>query len=137
VALSFLVDTSVLTRLGRSEVRFVVEPLAAAGELVRASICDLEVGYSARNADEWDRLVGALDAFARVETTAAHLRRALQVQRLLAQRSQRGRKIPDLLIAAAAEQLDVLVLHYDADFDVIASVTGQRCQWVVPAGSVP
>ncbi|MGI8730133.1 MAG: PIN domain-containing protein, partial [Solirubrobacteraceae bacterium] len=73
----------------------------------------------------------------RVETTAAHLRRALQVQRLLAQRSQRGRKIPDLLIAAAAEQLDVVVLHYDADFDVIASVTGQRCQWVVPAGSVP
>jgi hypothetical protein len=29
------------------------------------------------------------------------------------------------------------VLHYDADFDLIASVTGQRCQWVVPAGSVP
>lgn len=137
MALSFLVDTSVLKRLGRSEVRFVVEPLAAGGELGRASICDLEVGYSARNADEWDRLVGALDAFARVETTAAHLRRALQVQRLLAQRSQRGRKIPDLLIAAAAEQLEVVVLHYDADFDVIASVTGQRCQWVVPAGSVP
>jgi predicted nucleic acid-binding protein len=137
VALSFLVDTSVLKRLGRSEVRFVVEPLAAGGELGRTSICDLEVGYSARNADEWDRLVGALDAFARVETTAAHLRRALQVQRLLAQRSQRGRKIPDLLIAAAAEQLEVVVLHYDADFDVIASVTGQRCQWVVPAGSVP
>jgi hypothetical protein len=47
------------------------------------------------------------------------------VQRLLAQRSQRGRKIPDLLIAAAAEALAVAVLHYDADFDLIASVTGQ------------
>jgi predicted nucleic acid-binding protein len=136
VALSFILDTSVLTRLGRSEVRSVVEPLAAAGQLGRPSICDLEVGYSARNADEWDRLVGALDAFDRVETTAAHVRRALQVQRLLAKRSQRGRKIPDLLIAAAAEQLDVPVLHYDADFDAISAVTGQRCQWVVPAGSV-
>ncbi len=136
MALSFLLDTSVLKRLGRSEVRSVVEPLAAAGQLGRPRICDLEVGYSARNADEWDRLVGALDAFDRVETTAAHLSRALQVQRLLAQRSQRGRKIPDLLIAAAAEQLNVAVLHYDADFDVIASLTGQRCQWVVPAGSV-
>jgi predicted nucleic acid-binding protein len=136
VALRFLLDTSVVKRLGRSEVRQVVEPLAIAGELARASICDLEVGYSARNAEEWDQLVGALDAFELVDSTAAHQRRALQVQRLLAQRSQRGRKIPDLLIAAAAEELGVAVLHYDADFDLIASVTGQRCQWVVPCGSV-
>ena len=136
MALSFLLDTSVLKRLGQSGVRAVIEPLAATGQLARLSICDLEVGYSARNADEWDRLLAALDAFERVETTAAHLRRALQVQRLLTERSQRGRKIPDLLVAAAGEQLDVAVLHYDADFDAIASVTGQRCQWVVPADSV-
>jgi predicted nucleic acid-binding protein len=136
VALSFLVDTSVITRLGRNPVRDVVEPLAAAGRLGRAAISDLEVGYSARNAEEWDRLMQALDAFHRVETTAGHVRRALRVQRLLAQRSQWGRKIPDLLIAAAAEELDVAVLHYDADFELIASVTGQRGQWVVPAGSV-
>ncbi len=136
MALTALVDTSVLTRLGRAEVREVIEPLAAAGRLGRASICDLEVGYSARNSDEWDRLVEALDAFGAVETTASHVRRALQVQRLLAQQSQRGRKIPDLLIAAAAEALDIAVLHYDGDFDLIAAVTGQRCTWVVPAGSV-
>ncbi len=137
MALTLLLDTSVLKRLGQPAVRAVVEPLAAAAELGRASICDLEVGYSARNAEEWDLLVGALGAFVRVETTAEHLRRALQVQRLLAERSQRGRKIPDLLIAAAAEQLDLTVLHYDGDFDAIAAVTGQRCEWVVPAGSVP
>ncbi|HEX4660561.1 MAG TPA: PIN domain nuclease [Streptosporangiaceae bacterium] len=137
MALNFLVDTSVVKRLGSAQVRAVVEPLAAAGELGRPSICDLEVGYSARNAKEWDQLVGALDAFVAVDTSAAHLRRALQVQRLLAERSQRGRKIPDLLVAAAAEELEVVVLHYDADFDLIASVTGQRCQWVVRAGSIP
>jgi predicted nucleic acid-binding protein len=139
MALRFLIDTSVIKRLGRVEVRAVVEPLATAGELARPSICGLEVGYSARNAEEWDRLVDALDAldaFESVETSASHVRRALQVRRLLAHRSQRGRKIPDLLIAAAAEELNVAVLHYDADFDLIASVTGQPCQWVVPAGSV-
>lgn len=134
--MKYLVDTSVLKRLSRVEVRAVIEPLAVSGQLGRPRICDLEVGYSARNADEWDPLVGALDAFDAVETTAAHLRRALQVQRLLAQRSQRGRKIPDLLVAAAAEELDVAVLHYDADFDLITSVTGQRSHWVVPAGTV-
>jgi len=137
MALRYLVDTSVGKRLAQSQVRTVVEPLAAAGELGRPGICDLEVGYSARNAAEWDRLVTALDAFTAVETTAAHVARALEVQRLLAARSQRGRKIPDLLIAAAAEELGIAVLHYDADFDLIASATGQRCQWVVPAGSVP
>jgi predicted nucleic acid-binding protein len=136
VALTHLVDTSVLKRLGRREVRGVIEPLAVRGQLGRPRICDLEIGYSARNAEEWDQLVGALEAFDAVETTAAHLGRTLQVQRLLAERSQRGRKIPDLLVAAAAEGLDVAVLHYDADFDLIASVTGLRCQWVVPPGTV-
>ena len=136
MALTFLLDTSVVKRLGNPRVREVVEPLAGAGELARPHICDLEVGYSARNADEWDRLVGALNAFGSVDTSAAHVRRALQVQRALAHRSQRGRKIPDLLVAAAAEELGLAVLHYDADFDLIASVTGQRCQWVVPAGTV-
>lgn len=136
MALTFLVDTSVLKRLGRPQVRKVIEPLAASGRLGRAGICDLEVGYSARTVDEWDELVGALGAFDQVDTTAAHVRRALQVQRLLAQRSQRGRKIPDLLVAAAAEALNVAVLHYDGDFDLIAMTTGQPCSWVVPAGSV-
>jgi predicted nucleic acid-binding protein len=136
VALTYLLDTSVVKRLGRPQVREIVEPLAAAGQLGRPGICDLEVGYSARNAEEWDQLVHALDAFDPVATTTAHIRRALQVQRLLAQHSQRGRKIPDLLVAAAAEELDVPVLHYDADFDLIASVTGQPTQWIVPAGTV-
>jgi predicted nucleic acid-binding protein len=136
VALSFLIDTSVLKRLGQPEVRVAVEPLAAAGVVGRPRLCDLEVGYSARNAEEWDRLVGALEIFGAVDLSAAHVHRARQVQRLLAQRSQRGRKVPDLLIAAAAEELGIAVLHYDADFDLIASVTGQRCRWVVPAGSV-
>ena len=136
MALTFVVDTSVLKRLHRPEIRRVVEPLALEGALGRASICDLEIGYSARNVDEWDRLIGALEAFTMVETSAEHVRRALQVQRLLARDSQRGRKIPDLLIAAAAEDADATVLHYDADFDRIAAVTGQPCQWVVPAGTV-
>lgn len=136
MALAFLVDTSVIKRLDVAEVRTVVEPLAIAGELGRPAICDLEVGYSARTVREWDKLVGALGIFVPVETTSAHVRRALQVQRLLSARSQRGRKIPDLLVAAAAEELNVGVLHYDADFDLIASVTGQPCKWVVPAGSV-
>jgi predicted nucleic acid-binding protein len=136
VALTHLIDTSVLKRLANPAVRAVVEPLADAGRVARAGIADLQVGYSAQNGREWDQLMAALDAFALIETTADHVDRARRVQRLLATRSQRGRKVPDLLIAAAAEAAHLTVLHYDQDFDKIAKVTGQPCEWVVPAGSV-
>jgi predicted nucleic acid-binding protein len=136
VALTYLVDSSVLTRLSRPMIRETIEPMVERGELARAGISDLEIGYSARTAEEWDQLADALEAFELVETTADHVRRSRQVQRLLASKHQRGRKIPDLLIAAAAEARGLSVLHYDADFDRIAAVTGQPCQWVLPAGSV-
>jgi predicted nucleic acid-binding protein len=136
VALTHLVDTSVLTRLRHSTVHTALEPLAAGGQVARAGISDLEVGFFARNLREWTQLAAALAAFPLIETDAAHLRRARQVQRLLASRGLRGRKIPDLLVAAAAEESGLAVLHYDADFDVIARVTGQPCEWVLPAGTV-
>ena len=136
MALTHLVDTSVLTRLREPAIRETIEPRAERGELARAGISDLEIGYSARSAAEWDELAEALDVFELIETTADHVRRARQVERLLAAKHQRGRKIPDLLVAAAAEARDLGVLHYDADFDRIAAVTGQECEWVVPAGSV-
>jgi predicted nucleic acid-binding protein len=136
VALTHLLDSSVLTRLHHAAVRNAIETPAERGELGRAGISDLEIGYSARDAAEWDRLEEALRAFELVETTSGHVQRAKQVQRMLAAKHQRGRKVPDLLIAATAEFRSLIVLHYDADFDRIAAVTGQSCEWVVPAGSV-
>lgn len=136
MALTHLLDTSVLTRLRHAPVRDVVEPLAGAGRAARAGISDLEIGFSARNAPEWDQLTSALSAFALIETTARHIHRARAVQRLLASTSQRGRKIPDLLVAAAAEDAGLTVLHYDTDVDIIAAVTGQPSEWVAPPGSM-
>ncbi len=136
MALTHLVDTSVITRLDRPDVRDAIQPKAERGELARAGISDLEVGYSARSAPEWDRLADALQLFDLVETTGEHVRRARQVQRLLASKRKRGRKVPDLLIAAAAEAEGLTVLHYDADFDRIAAVTGQPTEWVAPPGTV-
>ena len=64
------------------------------------------------------------------------LDRAVSIQDALAERSQqRGAKIADLLIAAAAEAAGLVVLHYDHDFDVIAEITGQPTEWIVPAGT--
>ncbi len=136
MALTHLLDTSVLTRLSQNSIREVVEPMASSGRAARAGITDLEIGFSAQNAHEWDTLAHSLSELELVETTAEHMRRARQTQRMLADRGLQGRKIPDLLIAAAAEQEQLTLLHYDSDFDHIATVTGLRCEWVVPRGSV-
>lgn len=65
------------------------------------------------------------------------LARAVNVQDALANRSQHGgAKIADLLIAATADAAGLVVLHYDRDYDLIAQVTGQPTEWIVPAGSV-
>lgn len=136
MALTHLVDTSVLTRMADVMVRDVVEPLAHLGGIARAGVTDLEIGFSARNEREWDRLLGALMPFQLIETSADDLRRARQVHRALAASGKRGRKVPDLLVAAAAERRGLRLLHYDRDFDLIAQVTGQHCEWVVAPGSV-
>jgi hypothetical protein len=43
--------------------------------------------------------------------------------------------IPDLLIAATAERFTLTVLHYDRGYERIAEITGQRTEWVIPAGT--
>lgn len=134
--MKYMLDTSVVKRVSSDHVRAVLRTLALAGEIGRTSMVDLEVGYSARNGDEWSGLIGVLDSFPLVSFTQSHFERALQVQAMLASRSQRGRKIPDLLVAAVAEEMGATVLHYDSDFDIISSVTGQHTEWVVPAGTV-
>jgi predicted nucleic acid-binding protein len=45
-------------------------------------------------------------------------------------------KLPDLLIAAAAELAELPVCHYDVNFDLIAEVTGQPVRAIAPLGSL-
>jgi predicted nucleic acid-binding protein len=72
-----------------------------------------------------------------VPMTQQTLDRAVAVQDALAEQSQqRGAKIADLLIAAAAEAAGLVVLHYDHGFDLIAEITGQPTEWILPAGTV-
>lgn len=135
MALKYLVDTSVLTRLSKPAVAARLIELEPTG-IARAPITDLEIGFSARNGAEWDTLMEAVAAFAEVELAMTHVDRARRVQRLLANAGLKGRKIPDLLVAAVAEAEGLVVLHHDADFDHIASVTGQPVEWVVAPGSI-
>ena len=135
---TFLADKSALTRREtRPEVREVLEPLLISGEIATCGIVDLELLYSARDRPTYRALVEALRGMPRVAVEDAVVSRALEVQAMLAERSQhRAVPLPDLLVAACAERAGLTVLHYDADFDRIAELTGQASQWIVPRGSV-
>lgn len=88
----------------------------------------LEVGYSARTADEHRRAFAGppLRSMPVEHLTPSIEDRAVEVQGLLADCGQhRAPSIPDLLVAAAAELAQLTVLHVDKDFDLIADVTGQ------------
>lgn len=134
----YLADKSALTRREtRPEVRDVVEPLVLAGRIATCGIVDLELLYSATDPAIYAELAVALRAMPRVPVTEVVVDRAIEVQGQLAMTSQhRSVPLPDLLIAACAESAGLTVLHYDADYDRIAGVTGQSVQWVVPRGSV-
>ena len=48
----------------------------------------------------------------------------------------RNFRLPDLIIAAAAECNGATVLHYDADYERIAKITQQPTEWVADMGSL-
>jgi hypothetical protein len=122
-------DKAVARRLG---------PMIEAGLVGTCGVIELEVGFSARSQTEYeqisrDRRLG-YESFAMPDEIWD---RALEVQGALSERGQlRAVRFPDLLIAATAEQHGLVVIHYDADFDLIAGLTDQACEWVVPQGSV-
>lgn len=136
MALAYLIDTSALARLAVPPVRAVVEPLVLAESVARCPLADLEMSAVARSEVQWDAVAALLGVFDMIEVTAGDVRRALQVQRLLAERQLHGRKIPSLVTAAVGERSGATVLHYDRDFELIARVTGQPQRWVVRSGSV-
>lgn len=133
----YLADTSAIARVSQPHVRSELVRLGRQGLLAGGVTVDLEVGYSARDPAGHARTAQRrAEGFVDLPLNAAIGTRARQIQALLAVRSQhRAAGIVDLLTAAVAEHYGAIVLHYDADFEHIAAITGQQQQWVVPRGS--
>ena len=134
-----LADKSALARLRHGVVAQRLAPMIEAGLIGTCGIIELEVRYSAASHPDYesmrhDRTLG-YEWFAMPDEVWD---RALDVQRALSERGHlRAVRFPDLLIAATAERHDLGVVHYDHDYDLIASVTKQRTEWIAPRGSVP
>ncbi|MGY5010428.1 PIN domain-containing protein [Streptomyces sp. 900105755] len=132
----YLIDKSALARWTKPGVKEVLKPLH---ERYLLSICqptEYEMIHSARDTAEATRISTWLHAFDYLHSDDHTFTRALEVQRhALNAGFHRALSLPDLLIAATAELNRLTVLHYDGDFDVIASLTGQPTEWVVAPGN--
>lgn len=134
----YLADTSALARLHLPPVARRLAPLVERGLVATCSVVDLELLYSTRSPRDYASLAAERRGFELLATDQEDWDRATQIQAALAATSRtRAVGIADLLVAAVAERHRVTLLHYDRDFDIVASVTAAPVEWIVPAGSVP
>jgi hypothetical protein len=124
----WLIDKSALVRLSASQDRTEWADRIERGLVQITSVTRLEVGYSAPSGQEL-RAASRQAPLSRMPTvylTPNIENRAVVVQQALADRGHhRAPAVPDLLIAAAAELTDLVVLHLDKDYELIAEITGQ------------
>jgi predicted nucleic acid-binding protein len=134
----YLIDTSAQARSKHPAVRTVIAGLIVDRAAATCVTVDLEAGYSGRDlADVRTIAERRRSLYVLLPITEAIAERARDVQVRMAVRGQhRAAGVIDLLTAAVAEQHNAVILHYDADFEHIAAITGQPQLWVAPRGTL-
>lgn len=106
----------------------------------RVLVCDLvalELIRLTPNESRARDLATRLDSFESIAMGAGLWKRARELQLLLAPDGEHRRVPPaDLLLAAAAEQSGVPLVHYDRDYERLARVGALQQLWFVPDGSL-
>lgn len=111
-----------------------------AGLVGVTDVIAMELLYSARDAADYAQVERDLGGCALYRVEPQDWDEGRRVWRELLQRGggPQHRQVghQDLLTASVAARHGLTVLHYDADYDVIASVTGQAVRWAAPPGSL-
>ena len=106
-------------------------------EIATCPMVTMELLWTAQSLQDFEELLVDLAALPQVPINDDVWLRAAEVWReLVALGRHRQVKIPDLLVAAAAEREGLAVCHYDHDFEAIAAVTGQAIRAIAPLGSL-
>ena len=137
----FIVDNSAFARVRRAPVpvRHEWAKAVIGGQIATCPVTDLEILYSTRDEDEFYAVQQELSALRQVPVTQPICRAAIGAVRELAARSAGYHRVrpPDALIAAAAADVGVGVLHYDAHYDRLAEVLTFESRWLSPPGTLP
>jgi predicted nucleic acid-binding protein len=110
---------------------------AAAGLVLVCDLVVLELIRLAPNEERALEIAERLSAFETIGMGADPWGEARRIQLLLA-RSGDHRRVPpaDLLLAGAARQASVSLVHYDRDYERIARVAELDHQWFVADGTL-
>lgn len=112
----------------------------AAVEAGLVLVCDLVILELTRLAPNEGRARGIADRLAAFEAISMPTRlwsQARETQLALATSGDHRRVPPaDLLLASAAEEAGVALVHYDRDYERIAAASGLRHEWLVPDGTL-
>jgi predicted nucleic acid-binding protein len=113
---------------------------AVAPQWRTAATVTLELLYDAPDRERVVAVATAVAGLRQAPITRAVTDAAITAVRELATSGSAGAhrvRVPDALIAAAAADRGLGVLHYDQHYDQLAAVLGFHSQWVAPAGSIP
>jgi predicted nucleic acid-binding protein len=136
---TFIADTSAWARASHPAVAKEWAAAIRGRQIATTPIVSFELLYSAQDGTAFDELAADLAQLRAIPITRSVTSAAQQAMRQLAHvrpKYHRSVKIPDLLVAAAAEDASVGVLHYDEDFDVLAGVLSFESRWIARHGSI-
>nr|WP_221376512.1 PIN domain nuclease [Actinoplanes polyasparticus] len=136
---SYLVDTSAHVRLTTNPgVRAAWDHKVRRGTLVVCPLSELEILFSAKSREHREEMIANLrESYRWVVMPDRAFERAEEVQQHLADQGRHRAVGPlDLLVAATAEEHEMVLLHYDKGFECVSEVTGQRVQWLAEPGSI-
>lgn len=134
----YIADSSVWPKSGHPRVRDAWASALRAGQITTCSIVRLELLYSARDLVSFDAIARSLLALRDIPVSASVQRAAVTAMRELAATAPLHHRVPlaDLLIAAAAQEAGVGVLHHDRHYDRLAQVLSFESRWLAPAGEL-
>ncbi|WP_328530499.1 PIN domain-containing protein [Nocardioides sp. NBC_00368] len=124
----WLVHRSALARMSTSPDAEKWSRLIELGQVRITTTTLLEIGHLARSERQWSELVEDVPVIHMplATLTPRSEARALEIQRIVLREGRhRPPSVPDLLVAAVAEEADLTVLHADNDVDLITRTTGQ------------
>lgn len=107
-------------------VRPTLPEVPASVDFCFADITRLEILHSARDFAEYQAHEADLDLYRTLASNAETWAIARGAHRELAARGRHRLSLPDLLVAACAQQYGADVLHHDRHFDTLAEVLAFR-----------
>ena len=133
-----IADTSAWARAPHPLIREQWAAALRGGQIATCSIVTLELLYSARDSSELAVVESGQALLREVPVAVSAQRAAIGALRDLAAHGAGQHRVPiaDALIAAAAQEAGVDVLHYDDHYDRLAGVLNFASIWIAPAGEL-